>query len=112
MLYLLRASEQLTYTRCSETTKDRFISSYYIPDKSVMRSTGLFKAVVLELIKLVQAALAICGMFDMCREERDGLLCDVTCEGIQRWIAEVGEPCVNVEVRWPTVLGCADLMHI
>ena len=35
----------------------------------------------------------------MDREDRDGLLCDVTCEGIQRWVTEVGEPCVNVEVR-------------
>ncbi|KAI0695729.1 hypothetical protein BC835DRAFT_1272898 [Cytidiella melzeri] len=99
----------LTLEEPSETTKDRFISSYYIPDKSVIRSPGLFKAVVLELIRIVQAALAISGMFDICREERDGLLCDVTCEGIQRWVTEVGEPCVNVEpmerVADPTVVA-------
>ncbi|KAI0084175.1 hypothetical protein BDY19DRAFT_898854 [Irpex rosettiformis] len=99
----------LTLEEPSETTKDRFVSSYFIPDKPFIRTPGLFKAVVLELIKLVQAALAISGMFDMSREERDGLLCDVTCEGIQRWVAEIGEPCVNVEpmerVADPTVVA-------
>lgn len=37
-------------------------------------------------------------MFDLAPEERNGLLCDVTCEGIRRWIAEIGEPCMDVEV--------------
>lgn len=28
----------------------------------------------------------------------DGLLCDVTVDGIRKWTAEVGEPCIGVEV--------------
>ena len=58
----------------------------------------LFNSVVLELVKLIQAALAVFGMFDLDREARDGLLCDVTWEGIQRWVAEIGEPLLSVEV--------------
>lgn len=37
----------------------------------------------------------------------DGLLCDVTVEGIQRWVGEIGEPCVGVEVGF--VFSCPDL---
>lgn len=48
-------------------------------------------------MKLIQAALAVCGMFEISREERNGLLCDVTCEGIQRWVTEIGEPCMHIE---------------
>ena len=49
-------------------------------------------------MKIIQASLAICGMFDISSEERNGLLCDVTCEGIHKWIVEIGEPCMDVEV--------------
>lgn len=62
-----------------------------------MRSKELFNTTVLELVKFIQSGLTIFGMFDMSME-RNGLLCDVTVEGIQRWIAEIGEPCVHVEV--------------
>lgn len=72
---------------------------YHIPDKAQARSCALFNSTVLELVKLIQAGLAIFGMFDLAAEERNGLLCDVTCEGIQRWITEVGEHCLKVEVR-------------
>lgn len=55
-----------------------------------------FVLYVLELVKLVQAALAICGLFPLpsppiLRPMFDGLLCDVTVEGIRRWGAEIGE---------------------
>lgn len=70
---------------------------YNLPDK--LRSTELFGATTLELVKLVQAGLSIFGKFDLSPEERNGLLCDVTVNGIQRWIAEIGEPCLGVEVR-------------
>jgi hypothetical protein len=30
--------------------------------------------------------------------EMDGLLCDITVEGIQKWVSEVGESSVGVEV--------------
>lgn len=82
----------------SDTTKDRFASMYRIPDKGSARSGAFFNAAVLELVKLIQAALAIFGMFDPSPEERNGLLCDVTCDGIKRWVTEVGELCVRVEV--------------
>ena len=88
----------------SDATKDRFISSYHLPDQTLIRSPTLFNSVVLELVKLIQAALSVFGMFDLEREERNGLLCDVTCEGIQRWVTEIGEPLMNVEVRPPKFL--------
>lgn len=84
-------------TTPSDTTKDRFISSYHLPDQALIRSSELFNAVVLELVRLIQAALSLFGMFDLEREERNGLLCDVTCEGIQRWITEIGDPLLDVE---------------
>jgi hypothetical protein len=67
-------------------------------------TNSLFNATVLELVKLVQAALAIFGMFPIShigshiQFEADGLLCDLTVNGIQRWVTEIGEPCVGVEV--------------
>ncbi|KAK7695822.1 hypothetical protein QCA50_000460 [Cerrena zonata] len=87
----------LTLEEPSDTTKDRFISAYHFPEKTLTRGQQLFNPTVLELVKIIQASLAICGMFDLAPDERNGLLCDVTCEGIQRWIAEIGEPCMEVE---------------
>lgn len=66
-----------------------------------------FNYAVLELVKLVQCALALFGMFDGSPEERNGLLCDVTAEGILRWTDEVGEPLLSLEVR-----SCPQLIHI
>ena len=62
-----------------------------------------FVATVLELVKLIQAGLFISGMYKISSETAvlphlDGLLCDETVEGIQRWIIEVGNPCVGLEV--------------
>lgn len=82
----------------SDATKDRFISMYHLSDKILARSKAVFNPTVIELIKLIQAALAICGMFPPLPDERNGLLCDVTLEGIQRWVTEIGEPCMEVEV--------------
>ncbi|KAI6105566.1 hypothetical protein F5141DRAFT_1124619 [Pisolithus sp. B1] len=51
-----------------------------------------FASYVLELVKLVQASLAICGLFPLPSPlVLDGLLCDVTVEGLRRWGAEIGE---------------------
>ena len=64
------------------------------------RLSGLpFNHAVLELVKLVQCALALFGMFDGSAEERNGLLCDLTAEGILRWTDDVGEPLLSLEVR-------------
>ncbi|KAH9938141.1 uncharacterized protein B0H18DRAFT_1099992 [Fomitopsis serialis] len=99
----------LTLEEPSDTTKDRFILMYHIPDKGNARSAACFNATVLELVKLTQAGLAMFELFDTSPEERNGLLCDVTCDGIRRWAAEVGEPCMKIEpterVADPTVLS-------
>jgi hypothetical protein len=49
---------------------------------------------------LIQSALVIFDLFDI-SEERDGLLCDVTVESIQRWTLDVGEQLqeLRLEVR-------------
>jgi hypothetical protein len=60
-----------------------------------------FIATVLELVKLIQAGLVIFGMYDSNATPNlilDGLLCDVTVDGIRKWIAKVGGPCVGLEV--------------
>ena len=82
----------------SDTTKERFIAAYSFPDKAIVPSSTLFRATVLELVKLMQAGLAVCGMFDLAKEARNGLLCDKTCDGLQRWVTEIGEPCIRLEV--------------
>ena len=53
---------------------------------------------MLELVKLIQASLAIFGMFDLSPDERNGLLCDETCEGIKQWTTEIGEY-LSIEVE-------------
>ncbi|KAI0750862.1 hypothetical protein C8Q80DRAFT_1217783 [Daedaleopsis nitida] len=99
----------LTLEEPSDATKDRFISMYHVTDKAHSRTREQFIATVLELVKLIQAALAIFGMFDMSLDERNGLLCDATCEGIQRWVTEIGEPYHHIEptekVADPTVIA-------
>ena len=97
--------DRLELLLSSDTTKDRFISAYHLPDQPLIRSSELFNSVVLELVKLIQAGLSVFGMFDLDRESRDGLLCDVTWEGIQKWVTEIGDPLMNVEVGLAITLG-------
>ncbi len=73
--------------------------------KGKTKDLPFFNATVLELVKLVQVGLALFGMYDVkdglsCTGGVliDGLLCDVTVRGIERWIAEIGEPRVGLEV--------------
>ncbi|KAG9317280.1 hypothetical protein JVU11DRAFT_1475 [Chiua virens] len=61
-----------------------------------------FTSYVLELVKLLQAALAICGMFPLPPQYTpaaafDGLLCDVTVDGLRRWVAEIGDNLISSE---------------
>ena len=122
----------------SETTKDKFLSMYHLPDPiptnanslgtknkshslssrsnalplsqhtspilpnsptstpTKAKSRTLFNATVLELVKLIQSALAIYGFFPLplvIGEFADGLLCDITVQGIQKWIGEIGANC-------------------
>jgi len=64
------------------------------------KDRALFNATVIELAKLIQASLSIFGLFGFptATIQPDGLLCDVTVEGIRRWIIDIGEPCVGLEV--------------
>lgn len=48
-------------------------------------------------------------MFPMDLQEQDGLLCDETVAGIQKWVAEIGEQYVKVEVSF---LRCRELYSI
>ncbi|KAJ6599043.1 hypothetical protein DFH09DRAFT_1356186 [Mycena vulgaris] len=56
-----------------------------------------FSASVLELVRQLQAGLAIFGMFPVDPRALDGLLCDKTVEGLGTWVTDVGEQCVNIE---------------
>lgn len=69
---------------------------YRMSDK--ISSSDLFGTTIVELVKLIQAALSLFGMFSTCQDERNGLLCDLTVDGIQRWVTEIGEPYMGVEV--------------
>jgi hypothetical protein len=103
----------LTLEDPSDSTKDRFLSSYHLPDcTTIPLPTSLehlplrspektkdrpsFVPTVLELVKLLQASLAIFGFYSP--PSFDGLLCDEFVEGIKHWIAHVGGPCVGLEV--------------
>ncbi|THH10221.1 hypothetical protein EW145_g1459 [Phellinidium pouzarii] len=85
----------LTLQEPSDTTKGRFISMYHFGD--AIRSFERFKQTVLELVKLIQCGLSLFEMFSIDTERQDGLLCDLTVDGIQKWVAETGEPYMNVE---------------
>ncbi|KAI6164879.1 hypothetical protein EDD17DRAFT_1473857 [Pisolithus thermaeus] len=80
-----------------------FLSSSNQPSTSALVTASSsrnphFASYVLELVKLVQASLAICGLFPLPSPlVLDGLLCDVTIEGLRRWGAEVGEKFTGFE---------------
>ncbi len=67
-----------------------------------IRSSDLFSTTILELVKVIQAALSLFGFFSISQDDWNGLLCDVTVDGIQRWMTEIGEPQMAVEVSPPT----------
>jgi len=74
---------------------------YRMNDK--ISCSDLFGTTIVELVKLIQAALSLFGMFSICQDERNGLLCDLTVDGIQRWVTEIGEPYMGVEVFFLSV---------
>lgn len=71
---------------CSPSSKDKFLQTYEMPEPTHFS----LQFAVLELVRLVQSALSIFGMFDITREERNGLLDDYTLAGVQRWVSEIG----------------------
>ena len=82
----------------SDSTRDRFISLYGFRESAC--PPGALVTTVLEFIKVIQAALSLFNMFPIALEEQNGLLCDVTVEGLQKWVLDIGEPYLHIEVRW------------
>ncbi|KAG8721487.1 hypothetical protein FRC08_012620 [Ceratobasidium sp. 394] len=76
------------------STQEKFLGLYAIP-ASIPALVG-FNNVVLEFVRLVQAALVIFGIFPV-EADRDGLLCDLTIKGMQRWVNGIGEPYFQLE---------------
>lgn len=81
----------------SDTTKERFISMFHFGD--TLKTGERFRQTVLELVRLIQCGLSLFGLFSTDLEEQDGLLCDTTVEAIQKWVVDIGEPYLKVEVR-------------
>ena len=82
---------------CSDATKDRFITTYHFREATGSEPT--FTNTVLCLSAILQAGLSLFGMFSAAPEEHDGLLCDLTVDGIRRWVTEIGEPYRKIDVR-------------
>lgn len=100
-------SRRNTVTSNNSTTSLAPKSSRDTREKVVIGKTKdpvAFVPTVLELIKLIQAGLAIFGLFpeDSASIQQgiflDGLLCDNTVKGIKKWITRVGGPCLGLEV--------------
>ncbi|KAF7292462.1 hypothetical protein HMN09_01230300 [Mycena chlorophos] len=68
-----------------------------VPKSKARVDRAVFGASVLELVRLLQASLAIFGLFPIDPQGLDGLLCDKTVEGLDKWVTDVGEQCVNLE---------------
>ena len=95
-------SQQVTLNNRPVRSHNRSTSSLPTKKEQVCGKTKerfTFIATVLELVKLIQAGLTIFGMYDYnATPNLDGLLCDGTVDGIRKWIAKVGGPCVGLEV--------------
>ncbi|KAL5530150.1 hypothetical protein ACEPAF_6407 [Sanghuangporus sanghuang] len=85
----------LTLQEPSDATKDRFISMFHFGD--VTRTGDRFGQTVLELVRIIQCGLSLFDMFPIDFQEQDGLLCDETVNGIQKWVAEIGEQYMKIE---------------
>lgn len=68
------------------------------PLPSSTTSKAWFQKTVLELVRTVQSALSLFGLFSLASDERDGLLCDNTMDGMQEWVARIGVE-FRIEVR-------------
>jgi hypothetical protein len=84
-----------TLDPAQESTQDKFLALYAIPNVALFVG---FNNVVLEFVRLVQAALMIFGFFPTDPADRDGLLCDLTIKGMQKWVHMIGEPYFRLEV--------------
>ncbi|KZS97577.1 hypothetical protein SISNIDRAFT_546672 [Sistotremastrum niveocremeum HHB9708] len=100
----------LTLEEPNEVTLTRFMSTYHFPHVPREGSCQDSLTVsVLGLIQLLQTALSLFGMFEIGRSQRNGLLCDVTVKGLERWTVEIGEATLSLEpmerVADPTVVA-------
>lgn len=65
------------------------------------RDRTIFNATVLELVKIIQAALSIFGFYGSVTSGNivlDGLLCDSTIDGLHKWLTEIADPLFGLEV--------------
>ncbi|KAF8709069.1 sin3 complex subunit, partial [Rhizoctonia solani] len=85
-----------------ESTQDKFLALYAIPNVALLVG---FNNVVLEFVRLVQAALMIFGFFPADPTDRDGLLCDLTIKGMQKWVHMIGEPYFRLEATYGGCFG-------
>lgn len=160
----------LTLEDPSDVTKDRFLSTFHLPENTITpapnpasvehlpatsptrpgvsrRNTGVsnnsttslaqrssrdtrekvmigktkdpaaFVPTVLELIKVIQAGLTVFGLFPddddsvQAGIQLDGLLCDNTVKGINKWISRIGGPCFGLEVNAFAPTWCSVASH-
>lgn len=75
----------------SASSKEKFMQMYGIsePASCPNRKTW-FKDTVLELVRTVQSALSLFGMFSLATDGLDGLICDSTFDGMQQWVVNIG----------------------
>ncbi|WVF69686.1 hypothetical protein IAT40_004465 [Kwoniella sp. CBS 6097] len=68
-----------------------------------------FTYLIIELVKLIQAALALWGLFDSSMRDTDGLFCDETKTGIFKWRRLMGmEHEESLKLEKETSGGCID----
>ena len=71
-----------------------------------------FQLCVLEMVRTVQSALCLFGLFSMAADERDGLLCDSTVDGMQQWANDIGAyfdlEVSLIEVKFLGMRACID----
>jgi hypothetical protein len=66
-----------------------------------LRTPSLYESLicsVLGLVRLLQLSLFFFDCFDVESYKCDGLLCDYTLEGLEKWTEEIGEPKLLLEV--------------
>lgn len=80
----------------SDSAKDRFLSVYQF--KENLRADDQFKATVIALVKIIQSALALFELFPIDAKQQNGLMCDTTVDGLQKWVKEIGEPYMKLVV--------------
>lgn len=80
----------------SDSAKDRFLSVYQFKDN--LRADDQFKATVIALVKIIQSALSLFELFPIDAKQQNGLMCDMTVDGLQKWVKEIGEPYMKLVV--------------